>query len=215
MTLDYDDLLNSIMASMDRIKQVDVKDIPNIDLYMDQLLPFMEDSLKKSVRRPGEDKILTKTMINNYAKNDLLPPPVKKKYSKDHIILLMFIYYYKSILSINDIKTLLAPISEKFGKTDEQFNLRDVYQMIYDEQGEIIADLKEDIEKKYRSSLDAVKDAPDKEKQELFIFNFISMLSYDIFMKKLLIENMLDHAEQIRITKDNVKETSRRKNKGK
>ncbi len=215
MTLDYDDLLNSIMASMDRIKQVDVKDIPNIDLYMDQLLPFIEDSLKKSVRHPGEDKILTKTMINNYAKNDLLPPPVKKKYSKDHIILLIFIYYYKNILSINDIKTLLAPISEKFGKTDVQFNLRDVYQMIYDEQGEIIADLKEDIEKKYRSSLEAVKDAPDKEQQELFIFNFISMLSYDIFMKKLLIENMLDHTEQIRITKDNEKETSKRKNKGK
>jgi hypothetical protein len=127
MTLDYDDLLNSIMKSLDRIKQVDVNDIPNIDLYMDQLLPFMEENLKKSVRHPGVDKILTKTMINNYAKNDLLPPPVKKKYSKDHIILLIFIYYYKNMLSINDIKTLLGPVYEKFGKDDEDINLKDIY----------------------------------------------------------------------------------------
>ena len=145
MTLDYDDLLNSIMASMDRIRQVDVKDIPNIDLYMDQLLSFMDDSLYKSVRHPGEDKILTKTMINNYAKNDVLPPPVKKKYSKEHIILLIFIFYYKNILSIHDIQTLLAPLNERYGKSDTDTDLIDIYRTIYDEQGEIIQYLKEDI----------------------------------------------------------------------
>ena len=69
MTLDYDDLLNSIMASLDRTRQVDVEEIPNIDLYMDQLLTFIEESLRRSSRHPGADKILTKTMINNYVKN--------------------------------------------------------------------------------------------------------------------------------------------------
>ena len=47
-------------------------------------------------------------MINNYAKNDLLPPPIKKKYSKEHVLLLIFIYYYKGILSISDIQKVLA-----------------------------------------------------------------------------------------------------------
>ena len=56
------------------------EDIPNIDLYMDQVTTFMDSQLATS-KRHEDDKILTKTMINNYAKNDLLPPPEKKKYS--------------------------------------------------------------------------------------------------------------------------------------
>jgi hypothetical protein len=216
MTLDYDDLLNSIMSSLDRIKQVDVKDIPNIDLYMDQLLTFMDDSLHKSVRRPGADKILTKTMINNYAKNDLLPPPVKKKYSKDHIIILIFIYYYKSILSINDIHTLLKPMRDRFGDTDKEVNLKDIYQMIYDEQDDIIDNLKKDIEKKYKVAIDdTFPDAPEDERAELQLLNFISMLSYDVFMKKLLIETMLDHVESVCMNKADTKggKESRKKKK--
>ncbi len=59
-----------------------------------------------------DDKILTKTMINNYAKNNLLPPPVKKKYSKEHLLVMIFIYYFKNFLSIKDIETMLTPITE-------------------------------------------------------------------------------------------------------
>ncbi len=58
---------------MDYIKP---EDLPNIDLYMDQVTTFMEDQLA-STKRHDDDKILTKTMINNYAKNNLLPSPEK------------------------------------------------------------------------------------------------------------------------------------------
>ena len=112
MTIDKNDLLNSILSSLSRIDYIKPEEIPGIDLYMDQVTTFMESKLKSSKRYP-EDKVLTKTMINNYAKNDLLPPPVKKKYSKEHILLLTFIYYFKNILSINDIQTLLKPLTEK------------------------------------------------------------------------------------------------------
>ena len=95
MTIDNDDLLNSIRESLDRVKYISPEDIPNIDLYMDQVTTFMDSRLQSSARYPGKDKILTKTMINNYAKNDLLPPPVKKKYSREHVMLLGFIYYYR------------------------------------------------------------------------------------------------------------------------
>ena len=82
MTIDTKDMLNSILSSISRIDYVRPDDIPNIDLYMDQVTTFMEKELASS-KRHEDDKILTKTMINNYAKNNLLPPPVKKKYSKD------------------------------------------------------------------------------------------------------------------------------------
>ena len=102
MTIDSENILNSILSSLERIDYIKPTEIPNIDLYMDQVTTFMEEHLQSSKRYP-DDKILTKTMINNYTKNNLLPPPVKKKYSKEHIYVLTFIYYLKNILSISDI----------------------------------------------------------------------------------------------------------------
>ncbi len=211
MTLDYDDLLNSIMASLDRTRQVNVEEIPNIDLYMDQLLTFMEESLRRSSRHPGADKILTKTMINNYAKNDLLPPPIKKKYSKDHIILLMFIYYYKNILSFSDIQTLFEPLYKRFGDKNAEIKLKDIYTTIYEEQDEIVATLKKDIERKFKIAQESFTEAKGDDKSDLQTFNFISLLSYDVFMKMLLIENILDHVEEKRHNGDPQSESKKRK----
>ena len=88
MTLETEDLLQSILDSLDRIDYIRPDDIPDIELYMDQVTTFMEEHLQSSKRYP-DDKILTKTMINNYAKNHLLPAPDKKKYSKEHLLLLI------------------------------------------------------------------------------------------------------------------------------
>ena len=89
-----DQRIADFLARLDNLSYIRLDKIPEIDLYMDQVTSFMEDHLQKTKRNP-EDKVLTKTMINNYAKNRLLPPPVKKKYSREHILLLLFIYYYK------------------------------------------------------------------------------------------------------------------------
>ena len=91
MTIDNDNLLESIMQSLDRFAYLKAAEIPDIDLYMDQVTTLMESRLAQASRHGSEDKILTKTMINNYAKNDLLPAPNKKKYSKEHILVLIFI----------------------------------------------------------------------------------------------------------------------------
>ncbi|MDE6663372.1 MAG: DUF1836 domain-containing protein, partial [Lachnospiraceae bacterium] len=124
--------------------------------------------------------------------NDLLPPPVKKKYSRDHVMMLIFIYYYKGILSINDIQTLLKPISDKFFGTSKEFNLETIYEMVFgleDEQTEV---LKKDIDEKFRISKETFSDAPEDSKEFLQIFSFICMLSFDVYMKRLLIEKMID-----------------------
>ena len=74
MTINTNDLLNSILESISKIDYVKSIDIPNIDLYMDQVTTFMDKQMASS-KRYEEDKVLTKTMINNYAKNNLLPSP--------------------------------------------------------------------------------------------------------------------------------------------
>lgn len=195
MTIDNEDLINSIMASLGRIDAIKLEDIPNIDLYMDQLTTFMDERLKKATRHPGEDKILTKTMINNYAKNDLLPPPVRKKYSKDHLILLIFIFYLKNILSINDIQTLLEPLKNRFHHSDDELNLGKIYEVAYALQKEELEPCIYDLKKKYEKALGTFEDEDitDEEKKKMQMFSFITLLSYDVYVKKLLIEKILDN----------------------
>ncbi len=192
MTIDRDDLLNSILASLGRIKHIELEDIPNIDLYMDQVTTFMDRKLKSTSRYPEDSKILTKTMINNYAKNDLLPPPVKKKYSKEHMILLIFIYYYKGILSINDIQTLLRPITERYFQTGGELNLGAIYEEVFSLESDEVSSLQEDIVKKFKTSQKTFQEAPEEDREVLQMFSFICMLSYDVYVKRLLIEKMVD-----------------------
>ena len=217
MTIDNDDLLNSIIASLGRIDTISVDEIPGIDLYMDQLTSFMDERLKKTTRHPESDKILTKTMINNYAKNDLLPPPVKKKYSKDHIILLIFIYYFKSVLSINDIQTLLEPLKERFQVSDPQFDLSDIYNTCFDLQKEELDPLIEDIKKKYERSLSTFEDngLSEDEKKKMQMFSFIIQMLFDVYIKKLLMEKILDNMMKDDEKAAGKKQKSDKKNKTK
>lgn len=192
MTIDNGNLLNSILESLDRIECIMPEDIPNIDLYMDQVTTFMDKKLRSTARYPGEDKILTKTMINNYAKNELLPPPVKKKYSKEHVLLLIFIYYYKNILSINDIQTLLKPITERFFQKEGDFNLESIYREAFGMERQQLEALKEDVLKKFKVAEETFQDAPEENRDFLRKFSFICTLSFDVYVKKLMIEKMVD-----------------------
>ena len=192
MTINTEDLLNSILESLDRIEYIRAEDIPDIDLYMDQVTTFMKSHLKHSTRNPQEHKILTKTRINNYAKNDLLPPPVKKKYSREHVMLLIFIYYYKGILSISDIQQLLRPITAKFFNAAKDYSLEDIYEEAFGLEQDQIDILKADILERFRKSEQTFRDAPQEDLKFLQTFAFICMLSFDVYVKKLLIEKMID-----------------------
>lgn len=193
MTLDQNDLLNSIMESLSRIEHIKVDEIPNIDLYMDQVTTLMDTKLRATTRYPQEDKILTKTMINNYAKNDLLPPPVKKKYSKEHVLMLIFIYYFKGVLSINDIQTLLQPLAEQYFDKDGALHLTDIYEEVFSLEPAEIEVLKKDVAEKYATAQKSFPDAVGEDAEFLRQFSFICMLSYDVYIKKLMIEKIIDN----------------------
>lgn len=194
MKTDTKDMLRKILSGISNIDYVEAGDIPNINLYMDQVTTFMDDGFASTKRYP-EDKILTKTMINNYAKNNLLPPPVKKKYSKEHILAMIFIYYLKNILSIKDIETLLNPITEKYFHDDSTFGISDIYQEILDMEKERIPSVQKDIIKSYKKALEQFKDLEElteEELEELQTFAFICNLSFDVYIKKQLIEQLID-----------------------
>ena len=192
MTISTEDLLKSIMESFDRIDYIKVEDIPNIDLYMDQVTTFMDAKMKQTTRYPGEDKILTKTMINNYAKNDLLPPPIKKKYSKEHLLVLIFIYYFKGILSISDIQKLLEPLTERFFQKDGDVTLSDIYEEVFSLKPEQVEALKKDVQKTFMDAEKTFQNAKGEEQEFLQKFVFICLLGFDVYVKKLLIEKLID-----------------------
>ena len=191
MTIDTKDMLNSILTSISKIDYVKPEDIPNIDLYMDQVTTFMEAQLSSTKRYP-EDKILTKTMINNYAKNNLLPPPVKKKYSREHVLLLIFIYYFKNILSIKDIETLLAPVTEENFNNGEDFSLTDIYKEICQHEKSRTSYLAKDIAHSFKAASETFSNAPEEDRRSLQQFSFICSLACDVYVKKQLIEKLID-----------------------
>lgn len=192
MTLETEDLLQSILDSLDRIDYIRPDDIPDIELYMDQVTTFMDSRLKNAARNPEVDKILTKTMINNYAKNDLLPPPVRKKYSREHMLLLIFIYYFKGILSISDIQTVLKPITDRFFAGNEGLKLEMIYNEVFSLEREEVEVMKQDVVRKYHKAQETFSDAAAEDQEFLQTFSFICMLSFDVYVKKMLIEKLID-----------------------
>ena len=184
MNKDNQEFVNSLLQRLAKLNYIKPGDVPNIDLYMDQVTTFMDEHLS-DVKRYEDDKILTKTMINNYTKNDLLPPPVKKKYSKEHIYVLTFIYYLKNILSISDIQKLLNPLTDKFFNKEELPDLEYIYSEIYNMEKAQIASLSKDVVERTQVAKEAFLDVENEEDKDfLQLFSLVGLLSFDVYMKK-------------------------------
>ena len=210
MNKDNQEFVNSLLQRLAKLNYIKPGDVPNIDLYMDQVTTFMDEHLS-DVKRYEDDKILTKTMINNYTKNDLLPPPVKKKYSKEHIYVLTFIYYLKNILSISDIQKLLNPLTDKFFNKEELPDLEYIYSEIYNMEKAQIASLSKDVVERTQVAKEAFLDVENEEDKDfLQLFSLVGLLSFDVKMEKNIIESLIDDytnkANVLSSGKGNVKE---------
>ena len=190
-TFEKRELLDMIQG-FNTIDFITPETVPDIDLYIDQITTFMDTHLASCKRYP-DDKILTKTMINNYTKNDLIPPPVRKKYSKEHVLLLIFVYYMKDFLSISDIKTLIDPLKDSFfQRTDEGITMHEIYQRISGLEKAQINPIIEDLNENLSTALDAFADVDEDDRDYLQTFAFICLLSIDVYVKKQLIEHLAD-----------------------
>ncbi len=215
MDYDIDTLEKAFYELVESFGYISTDDIPDIELYMDQVTTFMDKRLSPYARDPENDKILTKTMINNYAKSDLLIPPVRKKYGMDQMVLLLFIYYMKSFLSIGDIRTVLAPLKDlcgaagagrdrekkraaKAGKPCEdsgkeaRYTLREIYEEVYGNLGESMQSVVSSAAAQFEASRHSFPDADSDDKDLLQTFDLLCRMSADIYIRKLFIERMID-----------------------
>lgn len=185
--------MQDVLKHLDQLNHIKPETIPNIDLYMDQVTTFMDEHLKKTRRYP-EDKVLTKTMINNYAKNNLLPAPVKKKYTKEHMILLIFIYYFKNLISFHDIEQLFRPLTEEHFSSSSGLPFEEIYRAIIAQEEEELEHTKEDIIQKYHHSSKTFegKGLEGEDLEYMRLFSWICELSFDVYLKKQVIERLID-----------------------
>lgn len=207
---DLKDFLAQLQEKLKSIDYVKTEDIPNIGLYMDQVTTFMDEQLE-ACKRYDDDKILTKTMINNYAKNNLLPAPEKKKYSKEHVLTLLFIYYFKNLLSISDIQALLNPITDSYFGNKDDFNMEDVYNEVFHLEKEESGKLLKDLGKKYFIAQHTFEQFPEEDRSFLQKFSFICLLSYNVYIKKMVIESMIDELHQTETSKKDTSSKSEKK----
>lgn len=136
--------INEIIEILKLDEVIEPQSIPNLDLYMDQVITLFEEKLTHT-KRNEEDKLLTKTMINNYAKDKLLMPAKKKKYTREHIILMILLYEMKQILTISDIKTLFGTIVKEDHVNAKK--LEEIYQIYLTLKKKGLNDFKQQVEK--------------------------------------------------------------------
>lgn len=185
--------LSQIIKEISENENIGIKDIPDLELYMEQVTGFMDDKLKKMKRSP-EDKILTKTMINNYTKAGILMPPNKKKYNKEHIILMILVYNLKQILSLEDIKRLFAPILNDMDTTeDDLISIEEIYAVFNDLKVEEMEMVEPFIERNLNNIEEKTKNIKDKAlKNEAEMFLLVINLIAQANALKTLSEKIID-----------------------
>ncbi|WP_337020422.1 DUF1836 domain-containing protein [Oceanobacillus massiliensis] len=168
-----------LMEALHLDNQLTLEDMPDLDLYMDQVIQLFENKYASS-KRNEKEKVLTKTMVNNYAKGKLFFPIKDKKYSKEHMILISMIYQMKSTLSISDVKQTLNQLNS--GITEENLDLKQLYQTYLDLMQNNTAMFTRDIEEQIeavRSEAEQLENADEEYlEQLLLVATFSSMSNY-------------------------------------
>lgn len=186
-----------ILNSLHLESNIKLDEIPEIDLYMDQVIQLFESKLSEQKRKEDE-KILTKTMINNYAKGKLLLPIKNKKYSKEHIILMSLIYNLKGALSINDIKLSLDKIINK--SEEENYPLRELYSCFLEECINDENNFKEDVINKIENINNKIDENEvlnnEFEKRFLLLCSLVNMSNMYRRMSEKIIDEIFSKEEK-------------------
>lgn len=173
-----DDIIEKIISRNDITSQ----DIPDLDLYMDQIMTLFDQHLDDN-KRYEDDKLLTKTMINNYSKAKVLSPVKGKKYTKEQIIQMLMIYYLKNNLTIQEIKKVLSPLY------DQDISLKNIYDQFIEIKQKQTQQLKTFVIDQLNTyQLDVSKD-----EDQLMIMMILSSLSNSLTS---IVELMVDQIEE-------------------
>ena len=184
--------LNELVDEIIGAKDISLIEIPCVDLYMDQITTFFNEKLG-SLKRNEEDKILTKTMINNYTKGKVLMPAKNKKYTKEHIILLTLIYNLKQTISINDINTIFDPIIDMKAPRNISIPLEDLYNSFLDIKEVQNKEFARDIDKDSEFIKEKIKEMGKEDGELIELILMVLLLINKSNMQKRMAEKLIDN----------------------
>ena len=182
--------MDSLIEQLSSTVEIKVNDIPDIDLYMDQVTTFIENKLG-SEKRDKKDKLLTKTMINNYSKAKILTPSKNKKYNKQQMIQLILIYYLKQVLSIGDIHDLFKPLFESESKNENLIN--DIYNSFLNFKKDSMKSVSNMLDEMTTLIAEATDNKEAQEKEEVQMLLTVLMLTSQAQACKRTAEAIIDN----------------------
>ncbi|MBP3041503.1 DUF1836 domain-containing protein [Bacillaceae bacterium Marseille-Q3522] len=189
--------IEKILSALQLEKNIRLEDIPSIDLYMDQVIQLFEAKFHHSTRN-SQEKVLTKTMINNYAKGKLFIPIKNKKYSKEHLILISLIYQLKGALSMHDIKETLAGINNRIETGNFSLDaFYKSYEHIFNDnvehfQGDVLAQ-----EKNIREEVTRLNEEHSEDlEQILLIASLVQLSNFYRRIAEKLVDGMVERREE-------------------
>lgn len=195
----YEEFIKKISEEFTDNSIIPPADFPNMGLYSDQVVSFINSELSLYGKSGGE--VLTKTMLSNYVKNGLIPPPDKKKYDSEQMIMLELILCLKNAFKMDDIKTLMKPFVEsRKDEFDEQVSFNE----IYDKLEPVYAKKRKEMAEELISDIDVVKEAVrdtglnDDDMTEMFLYIMIIAMKIDTakFIGKTLIREYYGNKEE-------------------
>lgn len=181
--------ISRLLDEICSFEQLKYSNIPDIDLYMDQVTTFIDEKLSY-LKRNEKEVTLTKTMINNYTKAGILMPPKKKKYSRQHMVLIILTYHLKQILSINDIQTLFSPLVDMIkSEEDCDGNLLSIYNEFLDIEKKEVEDFKSTFDNMFTEE-EKLVDCNDKDINKLIV-TVLSLVIKSTIQKRMA-EKIID-----------------------
>lgn len=125
----YEQFAEKLVQEYQKKGLADGKSIPDIDLYIDQMVSCLNTEL--SLYAEDGQSPITKGMVSNYTKHRMIPGPDGKRYSKDHCIFMLLVYYLKGCFSMDQVQRLMKPILANYSSAwDDNVDMQAYYREI-------------------------------------------------------------------------------------
>lgn len=187
----YEEYIKNTIDDYVAKSKIEEESFPDMEIYMDQAETFLNKELG-IYKKNEKDKVITKTMIGNYVKHNMLPRPVNKKYSKDHLILLTLIFYLKGSFQMEEIEKIVKPLIDNYNSAfDEKIDLSSLYEGILEVQAKELASLPKSISEMMEGIKYQLRENELSDDDMLEIFLLIVNLSMKADAQKFLAHKLL------------------------
>lgn len=188
----YEEFVNIQLGKLKKAGLVDPDKMPDMDLYIDQVETFFS-SQTKDIDSDTVKRFLTKTMINSYAKHDMIPRPDGKKYTADHMMMIAMVGYLKGVFKMEEIKYLMKPLVDNYNSDfDESIDPEVVYRTACETNADFAERMAEDVDNNIALIKKLFQNNELDDDERLEVFTLVLSLAMRADMEKYIAERLIE-----------------------